>query len=687
MTLQRRASPLNFLVDAFQRREELSYRDLAEHLSDAFFLVTPRTGLFRFFNRRALELTGHSREELERLSLAELLAAPEAAEALNQIHKLDVSLNLYLQNIPLKGRSGRRVVADLHVSATFGDGEVLVFILARDPEKNIILERAANAHSHSINAMNELANLLASHLRHPVEGGAEKMLLACQRFSLADAIAIYRRAEGFPGYQLAESINLPPEFPPNVGAGDVAASAPLHWRTGERPASVFARAARAAGFTLLHALPVAARFDTYAPAPAIVVLAYRATQFQTLDTGALAATIANFVAAGHAITAHLAERAAQIEVAEDVRHRFETLLAESAEGMVRVNAEGRIVEINRAAESLLGYHQTDTLNLPLEDVLISAQSVAQPILAALSQNLRWGGAETDLIRRDGVSVAVFIHAVPMRTGGLILISDRTDQRHFQAQSDHLERRAWLGDLSAIFAHDVRNPLNGISTGLGYLANKFESDSPLAPDGINPAWGGVNRGLADAVSKMQAEVNRVDQLLKNVLLVAKSTELNFQPVPLPHLLDRILGRWESRLTRRNIQLETDLDPRTPPALADVNQMDQVFTNLIVNAYDAMRDKGGTLSVKCHAATHPKTPRGEFVQILFGDTGPGIPPEMQAKIFDPFITTKSEGTGLGLAITKRIVNGHKGSIFVESWPGIGTGFYVFIPVAQRTMNVER
>src|SRR3972149_3940907 len=114
MNIQRRTSPLNFLVDAFQRREELSYRDLAEHLSDAFFLVTPRTGLFRYFNRRALELTGYSREELERLTLADLLAAPEAAEALNQIHKLDVSLNLYLQNIPLRGRSGRRVMADLH---------------------------------------------------------------------------------------------------------------------------------------------------------------------------------------------------------------------------------------------------------------------------------------------------------------------------------------------------------------------------------------------------------------------------------------------------------------------------------------------------------------------------------------------------------------------------------------------
>ena len=113
------------------------------------------------------------------------------------------------------------------------------------------------------------------------------------------------------------------------------------------------------------------------------------------------------------------------------------------------------------------------------------------------------------------------------------------------------------------------------------------------------------------------------------------------------------------------------------------MDQVFTNLLVNAFDAMSELGGTLSVQCHAATDPKTPHGDFVQILFSDTGPGIPPEMQAKIFDPFVTTKSDGTGLGLAITKRIVTAHKGTIFVESWPGIGTAFFVFIPVARKSL----
>jgi signal transduction histidine kinase len=112
------------------------------------------------------------------------------------------------------------------------------------------------------------------------------------------------------------------------------------------------------------------------------------------------------------------------------------------------------------------------------------------------------------------------------------------------------------------------------------------------------------------------------------------------------------------------------------------MDQVLTNLIVNAVDAMEEKGGgTLGVKCHAATHAKTPQhGEYVQITIADTGPGIPPEMQARVFDPFFTTKATGTGLGLAITKRIITAHKGSVVLDGSPGIGTIFILFIPVAR-------
>lgn len=666
MKTKRQSAPLTRLTNFLQRQEDIAYQYLAEQIGDAFFLAGQRTGLFRFCNHRAVELTGYTQAELERLSLAEVITAQEAGETLDHIHRLDVGVYRNIQNVALKIKGEKFVYVDLRISATqAADGETVVILLAHDPADRLLIERAAAHHHRALTAFGDLGRLLAGQLAGTPPGATLQLLTACQQLSWADALAIYRRADDSPDYGLDEASYLPADFPSTLpGIDPAAGNSPLNWRSGERPISNLARAARNARFAVLHSRPIGREVTPHF----ILVLAYQTPPFHTLDTGSLADLAAEFFDASQQLRQQriaAEDRAQHLMVLDQL---FATWMAESGEGLVRVDDEGHIVELNSSAESLLGFKTIDSRGRPLEDVIVSAQPIAQPVLTAFRNGQSWGGVIVDMVRRDGTSVAAYLRAIPLPPGagaGLILIADRTDQRQFQAQSDHLERRAWLGDLSAIFAHDVRNPLNGIATGLSYLSGKFEAQDPLY----------------ESVSKMQAEVNRIEQLLKNVLLVAKSSELNYQRVALHQLLERILARWESRLGRRNIALEHDIDPRTPLALADIYQMDQVFTNLLVNAVDAMTDTGGTLSVKCHAATHPRTPHGDFVQILFGDTGPGIPPEMQNRVFDPFVTTKSDGTGLGLAITKRIVTAHKGTIFVESWPGIGTAFFIFIPVARR------
>jgi len=150
---------------------------------------------------------------------------------------------------------------------------------------------------------------------------------------------------------------------------------------------------------------------------------------------------------------------------------------------------------NTAAESLLGFRLPNTRNRPLEDVIVSAQPIAQPILAAFHNGMRWGGVEADLVRRDGTTLAAYIRAValPNGDGGLILIADRTDQRQFQAQSDHLERRACWGifrpslPTTCAIPSTVLPPASVIS-----LANMSrKTRSPIS------------------VGKMQAEVNRIE----------------------------------------------------------------------------------------------------------------------------------------------------------------------------------
>ncbi len=657
--VQRKTSPLN-LFDG--RHGEPRYHDLVEQLDEAFFLVAPRTGLFLHVNHKAIELTSYSRAEFSRLSLSELLPARESAEALDVIHNIEVGSNRQLQNILLRTRNGKLAYTDLRLFGIESDGESSVMILARDALQRARTEQYLGRQREALAALDEMVALLPD----PGPDALEKAVaLSCQ-FLHAEAVGLYQAEPGSPGLTLVQSVNLPEDFPLQLSLVDPAVNGfPLHWRAGDRLLSALSRAARASGLSSLHTVPLS---DASA---ALLVAGYRPPNFQPSDISNLVNMAARYLGVLQA-SIHRAEAQAQLQArAASTEAQLHALLQGTDEGVVRINAAGNIAALNPAAEGLLGFRAADTLNAPLEDVLVSAQPLATPLLAVLRQGQPWSGVDTDLIRRDGGSVAAFIHARPLFddqdnfSGGLILISDRTDQRQFQEQSDHLERRAWLGDLSAIFAHDVRNPLNGIATGLSYLGSKFEPSEPLH----------------DAVAKMQAEVTRIDQLLKNVLLVAKSTELNYRPVSLEQLLERTLARWRPRLARYNIELSYHAEPQTPLAVADSNQMDQVFTNLIVNAVEAMGKNGGTLSIKCHPANHPRAPRGDFVELLFGDTGPGIPPDLQQRIFDPFITTKADGTGLGLAITKRIITAHRGAIFVESWPGIGTAFHVFIPIAEE------
>src|SRR5258708_25187918 len=120
MNLKRQAAPLIRFTNFLQRQEDVSYQYLAEQIGDAFFLAGQRNGLFRYFNHRAVELTGYTREELERLSLSELITAQDASETLEAIHRLEIGVYRNIQNVALKTKSGALSHIDLRISATQG---------------------------------------------------------------------------------------------------------------------------------------------------------------------------------------------------------------------------------------------------------------------------------------------------------------------------------------------------------------------------------------------------------------------------------------------------------------------------------------------------------------------------------------------------------------------------------------
>lgn len=232
----------------------------------------------------------------------------------------------------------------------------------------------------------------------------------------------------------------------------------------------------------------------------------------------------------------------------------------------------------------------------------------------------------------------------------------------QEQLIRAARLATVGELAAIVAHELNNPLTAI---LGYsqlAMAQIEDGSPLKED----------------LKVIEGEALRTKEIVRRLLDFAREVRPKTVEFDLNEVVEESVKVLAYELEASNIKVEKDLDPSLPKVMADPGQIRQVLTNMIVNAKDAMEPKGGgTLRL----ATRSREPG--WVEVEISDTGVGIPPEHLPRIFDPFFTTKEpgKGTGLGLTVCHRIVSQHGGRIEVESQVGEGTTFRVILPVRGK------
>ncbi|MDX9991673.1 MAG: ATP-binding protein [Anaerolineales bacterium] len=338
------------------------------------------------------------------------------------------------------------------------------------------------------------------------------------------------------------------------------------------------------------------------------------------------------------------------------------------DGIILLNPGMRVLDMNPAAEMMLGYATQEVHGTRIENILIGMETLPAALRMALTGVTSPNLGNGKLHRRSGQVFPAHLQVFPVRTNGdltniVLLIRDMSESEQIRVRTQQLEQRALLGEITAIFAHEVRNPVNNISTGLQLMEmNLPENDS--------------NR---DLVGRLQADCNRLTNLMESVLAFAKPMEYKMIPTNLGRILALLLERWRPRMARLNIELIFKMDENTPDGLADGRALDQVFTNLISNAVNAMKDQqDGILAVRVEAADEMAD--RPWVSVSISDNGPGIPPEVRDKVFEPFYTTSPQGTGLGLSISKRIVLAHKGKIKVESFPG-GTIFKVLIPGERK------
>jgi PAS domain S-box-containing protein len=244
-------------------------------------------------------------------------------------------------------------------------------------------------------------------------------------------------------------------------------------------------------------------------------------------------------------------------------------------------------------------------------------------------------------------------------GVSILIENVTEREKLHKQLAEYEKLSALSQLALGAAHEINNPLLGISSYLEILR-----------DGVT---GEKDKQEIEVVLE---NVYRISETIRGLLNFARPTPPQFTKVNLNQLIEDTSSFLSHQPIFRNVKIEKNLAPALPQITADLNQIRQVLTNMFINAAQSMPG-GGALGVETS-----KVKFKELIQIDISDTGIGIPPENLKKIFDPFFTTKkSQGTGLGLSISLSYVKNHSGDIFVRSEPGKGTTFSIALPIRQK------
>jgi signal transduction histidine kinase len=226
-----------------------------------------------------------------------------------------------------------------------------------------------------------------------------------------------------------------------------------------------------------------------------------------------------------------------------------------------------------------------------------------------------------------------------------------------------EKLSALGLLAAEVAHEIRNPLTVMKLLYHSLDLKFPASDPRAKD----------------ARIIDAKIEHLNKIVEQILDFARTTEPKFAPLNLNELIDELGLLVRHKLANQNVRLVRALQPDLPVVMGDAPQLEQAFLNLILNAAEAMPDRG-TLTIKSRAIKLPRnSPRATHVVVEFKDTGKGMSEELQRRAFTAVLaTTKAKGTGLGLAIVGRIIETHRGKIRIQSRLGHGTVIRITLPV---------
>lgn len=645
----------DFLQRQFALLGTADIETLLNSLQQAAVIVNNSNNHILLANTKATELTAYTRSELAEVDYRSLF----------QVIKLDTPEDGD-QSEPLKNpspvellkRGGSKSVVQVSFIPLGENNRFTLITFELDEQLRMLREEEERYHS-LWDHLNQLSRVVVS---TDLEKSLPMLLQVGLELTGSSTICIYQMSGNGPSLQRIISAGTDHTFPEEITGQDFSAlQAPVLWVKGKRAIISLHRLAYSSNVSYFASAPIG---ELNAFIGLLIVLGENSTPpTNLLPQLTFIASQVNTIIQGHALNTQLRqdiqEYMTKIQTNNAIYNTIE-------DGVIILSPDLTIRSLNPSAELYLGYATVEVAGQKIENVLIGGEDLKASFQVVQNEQRIGSIGSLKLFRRNGESFQANLRIIPISNDNtlssiIILFHDLSEQEEYRLKNQQLEQRALLGEVTASFAHEVKNPINNIFTGLQLLAINLPQDDPNQKN----------------ISRIEEDCERLTSLVKSSLTFVRPMEYKLESITLSQLISNLLERWRSRLVKLNIKYQVQSDKSIPTIEGDYRALEQVFTNLINNAIEAMEATGGLLSIKLRHAT--ESDEQAHVEVSISDTGPGIPAELREKIFEPFFTTKQHGTGLGLAIVKRIVTAHKGSIAVNSILG-GTNFVVQFPCAS-------
>jgi PAS domain S-box-containing protein len=637
--------------DEALKASEMNYRAIFNSVNDAIFVHDLASGAILDVNQRMCDIYACTPEEIKFFSVEGISSGefPYNIERAAQYIKLAAAGEPQLFKWHAKDKHGRLFWVEVSLRHAMIGGKSRVLAVVRDITERILAEEALAESQRALSTL--MSNLpgMAYRCRNDIDWTMEYVSDGCQALT------------GYPSFDIVENRKI--SYGQLVHPDDQA----VVWRTVQKSIE------NKEQFHLLYRIYDASRQLKW-----------------VWEKGCGIYSKSGELMAVEGFITDITEHKQTQDALDQERQRLAVTLRSIGDGVITTDTGGRIVLINKVAESLTGWTQEEAIGKRLSEIFhiineITREIADNPVEKVLKSGLIVGLANhTALIAKDGTEKSIADSGAPIRDlngnviGVVLVFREITETKKLQEALARAQRLETASMVASQVAHDFNNLLAPLIAYPEFIKQELDKDSPAI------------KYLEDVETSAQqmADINQ------QLLTLGRRSHYNLEPLNLNRIVEQAIKQIQP--LPESLTLELDLSPDLMNIKGGDSQIFRAVLNLIINAREAMNNQG-KISIKTENQYIDErrgkfniVMRGEYVKLTISDTGTGISPDIQTKIFDPFFTTKTtekkRGSGLGLSVVNAVVEEHSGFIDFESMASGGTVFYLYFPITRETIDVS-